>query len=132
MRAALLTLADRLRESYWFLPSLMAFAAVLLAGGMVWLDSLQGSDWMDGFVWLYASRPSGARQLLSAIGGSMVTVAGTVFSGDDRCGRVRLGPIRTTAAQQLHARSRQSGDAWHLYRDLSLLPRGPAHRPLVR
>lgn len=80
MKAGLLRLADQLRQSYWFLPSLMALAAVLLAGGMVWLDSYEGSGWMDRLPWLYASRPSSARQLLSAIGGSMVTVAGTVFS----------------------------------------------------
>ena len=80
MRATLLQLGDRLRQSYWFVPSIMAFAAVLLAGGMIWLDSYEGSGWMDRFAWLYASRPSGARQVLSSIGGSMITVAGTVFS----------------------------------------------------
>lgn len=80
MKAGLLRLADQLRQSYWFLPAVMTLAAVLLAGGMVWLDSQDGSGWMDRFAWLYASRPSGARQLLSAIGGSMITVAGTVFS----------------------------------------------------
>lgn len=80
MRGTILQLGDRLRQSYWFIPSLMALAAVLLAGGMIWLDSYEGSRWMDGFAWLYASRPSGARQVLSAIGGSMITVAGTVFS----------------------------------------------------
>jgi len=80
MRARILRLGDQLRESYWFIPSVMAFAAVLLAGGMIWLDSYEGSGWMDRFAWLYASRPSGARQVLSAIGGSMITVAGTVFS----------------------------------------------------
>jgi len=76
----LLKLGDRLRQSYWFLPSVMAFAAVLLAGTMIWFDSYEGSAWMDRFAWLYASRPSGARQVLSAVGGSMITVAGTVFS----------------------------------------------------
>ena len=80
MRARLLRLWAHLRESYWFLPTVMAFFAVLLAGGMIWLDSYEGSDWMDRFAWLYASRPNGARQVLSAIGGSMITVAGTVFS----------------------------------------------------
>ncbi|SFJ00187.1 Uncharacterized membrane protein [Sphingomonas sp. NFR04] len=80
MKAALIRLADQLRQSYWFIPALMTFAAVLLAGGMVWLDGQDGSGWMDRFAWLHASRPSGARQLLSAIGGSMITVAGTVFS----------------------------------------------------
>ena len=80
MRAALVRLADQLRQSYWFIPTVMTLAAVLLAGGMVWLDGQDGSGWMDRFAWLHASRPSGARQLLSAIGGSMITVAGTVFS----------------------------------------------------
>ena len=41
---------------------------------------MRGSDWMDGLPWLYAARPDGARQVLSAISGSMITVAGTVFS----------------------------------------------------
>ncbi|MFD1104649.1 DUF2254 domain-containing protein [Sphingobium olei] len=80
MKAWLLRVADKLRQSYWFIPTLMACAAVLLAGGMIQLDSYEGSSWMDRFAWLYASRPSGARQVLSAIGGSMITVAGTVFS----------------------------------------------------
>lgn len=78
MKARLLRLADMLRQSYWFLPSIMACAAIL-PGGMIWLDSYEGSVWMDRFAWLRASRTSGARQLLSAIGGSMITVAGTVF-----------------------------------------------------
>lgn len=80
MKAHLLRVADRLHESYWFLPTIMAFAAVLLAGGMIWLDSHEGSAWMDRVPWLYAARPNGARQVLSSIGGSMITVAGTVFS----------------------------------------------------
>lgn len=80
MRAQLLRLADYLRESYWFVPMLMAFAAILLAGGMIAFDSYEGAGWMDGFAWLQASRPDGARQVLSSIGGLMITVAGTVFS----------------------------------------------------
>lgn len=80
MRTRILRIAEHLRESYWFLPTLMAVAAVLLAGGMIVLDSYEGSGWMDAIPWLYAARPNGARQVLSAIGGSMITVAGTVFS----------------------------------------------------
>ena len=80
MRAHLFRIVGQLRESYWFLPSVMAAAAILLAGGMILLDSYEGSAWMDNFAWLYASRPDGARQVLSSIGGSMITVAGTVFS----------------------------------------------------
>lgn len=58
----------------------MTLGAALLAGVMIWLDSNEQSDWMDRFSWLYASRPNGARAVLSTIGGSMITVAGTVFS----------------------------------------------------
>ncbi|WP_375272626.1 DUF2254 domain-containing protein [Sphingomonas sp.] len=80
MKGALRRLTDYLGSSYWFVPSIMALAAVVLAGSMVSLDSFVGSSWMDGYVWLYASRPDGARQVLSSVGGSMITVAGTVFS----------------------------------------------------
>ena len=80
MRARLLRLAHQLRESYWFVPTVMAVGALLLAAGMVWLDSHHATQWMDRLPWLYAARPDGARSLLSSIGGSMIGVAGTTFS----------------------------------------------------
>lgn len=80
MKARLLRLGNQLSESYWFVPTLMAVAALLLATIMVWIDVRFGADWMSGVPWLYASRPDGARSLLSSIGGSMIGVAGTTFS----------------------------------------------------
>lgn len=80
MRARLLRLGNQLSESYWFVPTVMAIAAVLLATGTIWLDVRLGAAWMEGVPWLYASRPDGARSLLSSIGGSMIGVAGTTFS----------------------------------------------------
>lgn len=80
MRSKLLKLADDLQGSYWFLPSIMVLAAIALAGGMIFADTHAGSGWMDGLPWLYAARPNGARQVLSVISSSMITVAGTVFS----------------------------------------------------
>ncbi len=80
MRARLLRVATALGESYWFVPSLMAIAALLLAAAMVWIDSHHLASWMDRLPWLYAARPTGARSLLSSIGGSMIGVAGTTFS----------------------------------------------------
>lgn len=80
LRAWLLRAGDKLSASYWFVPSIMAFLAVILAGLMILLDSYVGSEWMDRVSWLYAAHPNGARQMLSSIGGSMITVAGTVFS----------------------------------------------------
>ena len=80
MKARLLRLSNDLRESYWFLPSVMALAALLLALAMVYIDTHSGTAWMDRLPWLYAARPDGARSLLSSIGGSMIGVAGTTFS----------------------------------------------------
>lgn len=80
MKGSVLKIGERLGQSSWFIPSIMAFCAVLLACGMIWLDPYEGSGLIDRFAWLYASRPSGAREVLSSIGGSTITVAGTVFS----------------------------------------------------
>ena len=80
MSARLLRISNDLRESYWFVPTVMAVGALLLALAMVYIDSHSGSGWMDGLPWLYAARPDGARSLLSSIGGSMIGVAGTTFS----------------------------------------------------
>ena len=43
MKARLLRLSNDLRESYWFVPTIMAIAALLLASGMVYVDSHAGS-----------------------------------------------------------------------------------------
>ncbi|TPG15222.1 DUF2254 domain-containing protein [Sphingomonas koreensis] len=80
MRSRLLKLVDDLRSSYWFLPSVMAFLAIVLAILMLVVDTTVGSAWMAHVPFLYSARPDGARQVLSSIGGSMITVAGTVFS----------------------------------------------------
>lgn len=78
-------LADRLRNSFWFTPALMTFAAILLATLTLSLDekfALDGSG--SGQTWvrsiLYSGDPDGARQVLATIAGSMVTVAGVIFS----------------------------------------------------
>jgi uncharacterized membrane protein len=80
VRARLIRFANQLSESYWFVPTIMALAALLLAAAMIWLDSHHATGWMDSLPWLYAARPDGARSLLSSIGGSMIGVAGTTFS----------------------------------------------------
>ena len=80
MKTRVLRLADDLHHSYWFLPALMALLAIVLAGTMVTLDAWVGPSWLERVPWLYTTHPGGARLVLSAIGGSMITVAGTVFS----------------------------------------------------
>ncbi|MGG6263963.1 DUF2254 domain-containing protein [Leptolyngbya sp. AN03gr2] len=70
---------DTLQSSYWFLPSLVLIAAIALAFTMLHLDRTSESGTTELW-WLYTGGPDGARAVLSAIAGSMITVAGTAFS----------------------------------------------------
>ncbi|MBA2467220.1 MAG: DUF2254 domain-containing protein [Sphingomonas sp.] len=71
---------QELRASYWFLPSIMAVAAIGLGALMVWLDAGPATGVLDGLGWYQKAKPDGAHQVLSTIAGSMITVAGVVFS----------------------------------------------------
>lgn len=75
-----LELFRRIRASYWFIPSLMACSAFVLSIVFVGIDSQLGSAWIDQIPWLYANEPEGARAMLSAIAGSVISVAGVTFS----------------------------------------------------
>ena len=70
----------RLRGSFWFLPALMALAAILFAYTTTAIDRVFLSR-ESPVQWLvYSGGPDGARAVLSTIAGSMITVAGVVFS----------------------------------------------------
>jgi uncharacterized membrane protein len=69
-----------IRASYWFVPSAMLVAAIGLGALMVWLDAGPAATLLDGVSWYQKSKPEGAREVLSTIAGSMITVAGVVFS----------------------------------------------------
>ncbi|ADM10118.1 hypothetical protein PB2503_10334 [Parvularcula bermudensis HTCC2503] len=80
MRSALSKYLQDLRASYWFLPSLMALAAVLLAYVTLKLDSHLSLKALAGWGLLSVTGVEGARSLLSTIAGSMMGVAGVTFS----------------------------------------------------
>ena len=80
MRARGLKLLYDLRASYWFVPSVMAFLAIVLGGVVVWLDAGPAAGVLDGLGWYQKAKPDGAHEVLSTIAGSMITVAGVVFS----------------------------------------------------
>lgn len=81
MPTRLLGWLDRLRSSYWFLPSLMAVGALLLSVVTLTLDQSLGSTRLPLLSALGGmNRPDGARALLSTVAGSLITVAGVVFS----------------------------------------------------
>lgn len=69
-----------LGASYWFVPAVMAFLAIVLGGVMVWLDAGPAAGLLDGLGWYQKAKPDGAHEVLSTIAGSMITVAGVVFS----------------------------------------------------
>lgn len=71
---------ENLRASYWFIPAMMALGAGLLAFAATTIDHLLAPDWRQGGNVLAATSPDGARAILSVIGGSMIGVAGIVFS----------------------------------------------------
>jgi uncharacterized membrane protein len=73
-------LLDRLRTSFWALPMLLSLGAIVLSRLALFGDSVWTFE--SGF-WdslLYHGTPHDAQALLSSLAGSMVTVAGIVFS----------------------------------------------------
>ncbi len=78
--ARLAHLWESLRTSYWFVPTMMAVGAVGLSFASVHVDGLVKVKWMRTVGWIWAGSPEGARQVLSTIAGSMITVAGVAFS----------------------------------------------------
>lgn len=72
-------LAERVRHSLWFIPALAVVIAVVVALGMLALsDRLDASG--AHLPLIFGAGPDGARAMLGAIGGSVITVAGTIFS----------------------------------------------------
>jgi uncharacterized membrane protein len=74
------TLLLRSRESFWFLPAVFGIMAILLAEGLVFVDRALIGSGVTGAFFLDALSASGGRSILSIIGTSMLTVAGTTFS----------------------------------------------------
>ncbi len=58
----------------------MALGASILAYSLVAVNDYIPTKSLDKLKWLYSGGPEGARSVLSTIAGSVVTVAGTVFS----------------------------------------------------
>lgn len=58
----------------------MAWLALALALCAVALDEAVADDWLQGFGWSYSGGAEGASLLLSTVAGSMIAIAGTVFS----------------------------------------------------
>lgn len=70
----------RIVGSLWFVPALMVIGAVLLAGGLVEAETLVEVKLGERWPRFFGAAADGARGMLQAIAGSMITVAGVVFS----------------------------------------------------
>lgn len=71
---------DSLHSSFWFVPSLMVVLAIGLSFLTIQLDQSLKTNIIGQLGWAYSLGPSGSRAILSAIAGSMVSVATTAFS----------------------------------------------------
>lgn len=68
---------DSLHSSYWFIPTLFAVGAIILAFTTLNLDRTGASP---SWWWIYTGGTDGARSVLSAVASSMVSVVATAFS----------------------------------------------------
>lgn len=80
MPAWVLNWLTKLRSSLWLIPTCMAIAAIFLSLAVPYLDAFFSPEKIDSLRWLSNMGPEGAMTLLSTIAGSMITIAGVVFS----------------------------------------------------
>lgn len=80
MRAKFNKLLDSLHSSFWFIPTLMVVLTIGLSFLTIQIDQSLETDIIGELGWAYSLGPSGSRAILSAIAGSMVSVATTAFS----------------------------------------------------
>ncbi len=71
---------QEMRSSFWFVPAVIVVGAVGLAAGLITLDVTVELHVEKRWPLIFGSGASGARGLLSSVAGSMITVAGVVFS----------------------------------------------------
>ena len=73
-------LLDNLRASFWFMPLLMVTGSIVFAVVLIEADSAASNEWLSQWPRLFGVEAEGARQMLSTLAGSMITVMGITFS----------------------------------------------------
>jgi len=69
-----------LRSSFWFLPSLIVLVGIVFAAGLIKAASAGSDRWLAQWPRLFGAGAQGARDMMSTIAGSMMTVVGVTFS----------------------------------------------------
>lgn len=71
---------QRLRSSFWFVPTLIVAGSVTLAVVVIQIDSVGIDQWLGQWPLVFGAGAAGARGMMSTIAGSMITVVGVTFS----------------------------------------------------
>jgi uncharacterized membrane protein len=80
MRARIGNVAENIRASLWFIPTLCVLAAVALSAGLVIIDSDVAPDLKERWPWLFGGTAEAARTMLAAVATSVITVVAVAFS----------------------------------------------------
>ena len=80
MQIRISNLYEQIQSSYWFIPSVLAFLAVTLSTLMLFVDLLNKDMAFVDLSWINLTGAAGARNLLSTVASSMITVTGVIFS----------------------------------------------------
>ena len=80
MKGRFFKLWNRIRSGFWFIPAVMAGVALALALASVSVDGPL-TEWLTlQLSWTFTGGAEGASAVLGIIAGSMITIAGVVFS----------------------------------------------------
>ena len=71
---------ETLRTNLWFIPAIESAAAVLLFAATLNIDRAASHGEISLPSWVISGSPDAARQILSSLAGSLITVVGVVFS----------------------------------------------------
>ncbi len=69
-----------LRSSLWFVPGLMIIGSIILAFLLITIDSNIKREWLIAYPRIFGLGSDGSRGMLTAIAGSMLTVAALAFA----------------------------------------------------
>ncbi|WP_416306176.1 DUF2254 domain-containing protein [Neptunicella sp. SCSIO 80796] len=79
-RTQLLAALDKIKTSFWFIPSLLVVSALVAAVLFICIDRFSGLNQLDALHQVYQIKPDAARELLTTIAASMMTVVSIAFS----------------------------------------------------
>jgi len=69
-----------LRSGFWLLPSLIVLVCMIFAAAIIETDSAGSDRWLAQWPRLFGVGPEGARDMLSTLAGSMMSITGVTFS----------------------------------------------------